>query len=157
MRKVRIIWVGKTQDKYIKEGLAIYEKKIKRYCKFEFVTVKEASYKSGTPEQWMAEEAERLEKVLSSSNYTVMCDEKGKLFSSVEFANAIADRSNKGTSSFDFVIGGAYGFSKEMKKKADLLLSFSPMTMTHQIFRLMLSEQVYRAFTIIKGEKYHHV
>lgn len=157
MRKVRIIWVGKTHDKYIKEGLSIYEKKIKRYCKFEFVTVKEASYKGGTPAQWMAEEAERLKKVLSPSAYTVFCDEKGKLFSSVAFANAIADRSNKGTSSFDFVIGGAYGFSPELKKSADLLLSFSPMTMTHQIFRLMISEQIYRAFTIIKGEKYHHI
>jgi len=157
MRKVRIICVGKNQDPYLKQGLALYEKKLNRYCHFEFISVKEASYRSGTKIKWLAEESERLLKHFSTDNYSIICDEKGKQFHSIEMANELINKSNHGFSKFDFFIGGPYGLSSEFKKQANLLFSFSAMTMTHQMFRLVLIEQIYRSFTIINREKYHHI
>ena len=156
MRKIRIICVGKTRDVYVDQGLAVFEKRMRRYCGFQSRIVKEADYSSGTKKQWLKVEAERLLKLTSAGNYTIVCDEKGKKFSSAEFAGEFVTWSNHGYSQFDFIIGGAYGLSDNVKQSANLIFSFSPMTMTHQIFRLILTEQIYRAFTIVNKEKYHH-
>lgn len=157
MRKVRILCVGKTQDSYIQEGVFIFEKRLKHYCDFQFQVVKEANYRTGTKQQCLEEEGKRLMKLINPSNFTVICDEHGKKMTSVQFAEGFTKWANQGFSQFDFVIGGAYGFSEEVKQSANLVLSFSPMTLTHQMFRLFLIEQIYRSFTIVKGEKYHHV
>lgn len=157
MRKVRIICVGKNQEPYLKQGLAIYEKKLNRYCNFEFIHVKEASYRSGIKKNWLAEESDRLLKYYTSDNFSIVCDEKGKQLKSTEMANEFIKHSNHGFSRFDFYIGGPYGLSNQFKKQANLIFSFSTMTMTHQMFRLVLIEQIYRSFTIIKKEKYHHI
>ena len=156
MRNVRIICVGKTQDKYIKTGLEINKKKVKRYCKLEWVTIKEANYSSGSIHQWQKQEAEKISKHLNPRNFSIFCDETGESISSVKLADHFNKWSNQGHSGFDFYIGGAFGFSKEIKKQANYLLSLSQMTMTHQMVRLFLIEQIYRAYTIVRKEKYHH-
>jgi len=156
MRKVRIICVGKTQDKYLQEGIAIYEKRLKRYCTFEIQVVKEANYNKASKALCLAEEGARLLKLISSKNFTVLCDEQGKSFSSPGFAQQFNRWATQGYSQFDFLIGGAYGFSPEVKAVANMAISLSAMTLTHQMIRLFLAEQIYRSFTILKGEKYHH-
>ncbi len=101
-------------------------------------------------------EGHKLLKAISSDHVTIACDEKGKLLTSVELSNRFVQWANQGQSKFDFVIGGPYGLSDRVKRAADFRLSFSPMTMPHQLVRLVLIEQIYRAFTIIRNEKYHH-
>jgi len=156
VRKIRIICIGKTQEKFIKNGLDIYDKKVKRYCNLEWVTIKEANYASGDVSQWKEHEAEKVGKLIQPRNMTIFCDEIGQQISSVNMADKFTNWANKGYSGFDFFIGGAFGFSEEIKKKANYLLSLSQMTLTHQMIRLLLVEQIYRSFTIIRKEKYHH-
>jgi 23S rRNA (pseudouridine1915-N3)-methyltransferase len=156
VRKIRIICIGKTQEKYIKNGLEIFSQKVNHYCKLEWITVKEANYASGKIQQWQEHEAEKISKLIHHRNMTIFCDETGHEVSSVKLAGMFTNWSNKGYSGFDFFIGGAFGFSKEIKKKANFLLSLSQMTLTHQMIRLFLIEQIYRTFTIIRKEKYHH-
>lgn len=156
MRKIRIICVGKTQDSHLNEGLKIYENKLKRYCKLEWLIVKEANYSSGNKTNWLNTEAKNISKALSTKNFTIVCDEKGKQFSSTEFASKVSTLANQGISNIDFIIGGAFGLPKEIVLASQLKLSFSKMTFTHQMIRLILAEQIYRVFTIINNEKYHH-
>ena len=157
MKKIRILCVGKTKEHFLTEGIELFAKKLGRYCDLSTVIIKEARYVSGNSHQWLKFEEEGILKHLRSKNFTIICDERGKQLSSINLSKSFVKWANQGYSHFDFVIGGAYGFSDEIKKKANFLLSFSPMTMTHQMFRLFLYEQVYRSFTIIKGEKYHHI
>lgn len=156
MRKIRIVCVGKNQKSYVSDGLADFEKRMRRYCDFQTVFVKEASYRSGSQNQWAALEGKSLKKHISTDHLTIVCDEKGKSITSSELSKQFTSWANRGYSQFNFLIGGAYGLSNEIKKAADFTLSLSSMTMTHQLVRLILAEQIYRAFTIINGEKYHH-
>jgi 23S rRNA (pseudouridine1915-N3)-methyltransferase len=156
VRKIRIICIGKTQEKFIKSGLDLYDKKVKRYCNLEWIIIKAANYTSGNIQQWQEHEAEKIGKLIQSRNMTIFCDESGHQMSSINMADKFTNWANKGYSGFDFFIGGAFGFSEEIKKKANYLLSLSPMTLTHQMIRLLLVEQIYRSFTIIRKEKYHH-
>ena len=156
MRKINIICIGKKQKTYIDEGLAIFDKRLRRYCVFQTVFIKEANYRSGTQLQWLTEEGKSLMKHISPDHYTIVCDEKGTSITSLQLSKKFNLWANNGYSQFDFIIGGAYGLSSEVKTSADLILSLSAMTMTHQLVRLILAEQIYRAFTIIRGEKYHH-
>ncbi|MCP4753446.1 MAG: 23S rRNA (pseudouridine(1915)-N(3))-methyltransferase RlmH [Proteobacteria bacterium] len=156
MRKIRIYCIGKNQEAYLKQGLAVFEKKLRRYCDFQLQCVKEADYASGTKKRWLVEEGRRLLKHDHPNSFSVVCDEKGKSFTSLEFSKEFGKWANRGFSQFDFFIGGPFGLSDEVKNSADLLLGISPMTMTHQIVRLVLIEQIYRSFTIIHNEKYHN-
>lgn len=151
-----MICIGKTKDRYLEEGLSLYKKRLKRYCKFQLVSLKEANYTSGNQEQWLAEEASHLEKGLGKDAIRIACDENGSSFSSKKFANTFVQWANRGYSQFDFIIGGPYGLADTIKTSANLVLSLSAMTLTHQMVRLLLTEQIYRAFTIINGEKYHN-
>lgn len=157
MKKIRILCVGKTRERYLKDGLAALSKKIGFYCDFCAVIVKEARYASGNLAQWVQFEEKGILRHLSARNFTVVCDERGVCMTSAALADSFAQWANQGHSRLDFVVGGAYGVSDAVRKKANLLLSFSPMTMPHQMFRLFLYEQIYRVLTIIKGEKYHHI
>jgi 23S rRNA (pseudouridine1915-N3)-methyltransferase len=156
MRKIRVLCVGRKQEPYLKSGIEAYLKKLQRYCEIEFKTVREATYSSGTSKQWHAKEWKEIQNHLHKSSFLIACDEKGSSLSSKAFARKLADISMQGFSSIDFVIGGPYGLPEEVKNRANFVLSLSPMTFTHQMFRLFLIEQIYRAFTILKGEKYHH-
>lgn len=156
MRKIQIICVGKTQHDYLKTGIEQFEKKLRRICNLKWTTVKEADYSRGTTSQWRKEEGKRILKALPESHFIFACDEKGRQFSSISFANKLTQLNNAGHSQCCFLIGGAFGLSDEIVSKANLKLSLSTMTFTHQMVRLFLIEQIYRAFTIINNEKYHH-
>ncbi len=156
MKKIRILCVGNNKDSYIAQGLSVFEKKLKRYCKLQQHIIKEANYGFGSQDRWLEEEGSRLSKLTSPGNLTIICDEKGQSFTSAALAREFVRYANQGYSQFDFIVGGAFGLSDPLKQSADILLSFSPMTTTHQLFRLLLLEQIYRAYTIINGEKYHH-
>jgi len=156
MRKIRVISVGKIRDSYLQEGLKIFEKKLSHYCDFSTVIVKESPYKNTNHQIAIDSEGDRIQSILNSAHLTVACDEKGSDQSSLAFSNLISNWANQGHSKIDFLIGGAYGLSDRIKSFSSYKLSLSKMTMTHQMVRLLLTEQIYRAFTIIKGEKYHH-
>lgn len=144
--KIRIFWLGKTKERYLLEGINHYINLIKPYAKISLIEVKEERGKE-------IEKSLNLEgkKILRQTKAYVLLDERGKMFDSLEFSRLLEEKG-----SIDFIIGGAYGVSDEVKDKASLLLSLSRMTFTHEITRLLLLEQIYRAITIIKGQEYHH-
>ncbi len=144
--KFRIIWVGKTKEAYAAEGVAKYLKLLGTMAKVEVVEVRE--HKSGPEDERPRKEGERILK--QTSSYTLL-DERGPELSSVEFAEKLMDKARA-----DFVIGGAYGVSDEVREAASETLSLSRMTLTHEMARVLLLEQLYRAMTIIKGGGYHH-
>jgi len=154
--KVTIIFTGKTEEKYLLEGIAIYEKRIKHYLPFEVVTVPSVKNlgKSGEA-QVQEKEGEHILKRISNRDYLVLLDERGKLLDSLQLADFVEKRKQQARDVV-LVIGGPYGFSQAVYDRADYQLSLSKMTFSHQMVRLFLVEQVYRALTILRGEPYHH-
>jgi 23S rRNA (pseudouridine1915-N3)-methyltransferase len=155
--KVTLIMVGKTKEDYVKQGLDDYINRIKRYFPFE---IKELaglkSSKKMSEEEVMQNEGKAILKSIKDNAFLVLLDEKGKEFSSEGFARWLQNVMNQSTQNLYFVIGGAYGFSPGLQNRADMKISLSRMTFSHQIIRLIFAEQLYRALTIIKGEPYHH-
>ncbi|HRE73113.1 MAG TPA: 23S rRNA (pseudouridine(1915)-N(3))-methyltransferase RlmH [Flavobacteriales bacterium] len=151
--RIKLITMGLTGTGYLSEGLEDYEKRLKRYTSFERTDVPLPRSGKNDPRE---QEGELLLSKVESGDVVVLLDENGKEFNSVEFSDFIQKRMNAGTKRLVFIIGGAYGFSDSVRKRADHELSLSRMTLTHQMVRLFFTEQLYRAFTIIKGEKYHH-
>jgi 23S rRNA (pseudouridine1915-N3)-methyltransferase len=149
--------VGKTDFNFVAEGVGIYENRLKHYISFETIYIKDVKRSSQTTaEQLKTEEAKLILKQLTPDDYVVLLDENGQMQSSVKFASFIQTRMNAATKRLVFVIGGAYGFAGDVYSRANSKLSLSPMTFSHQIVRALFLEQLYRAFTIIKGEPYHH-
>mgnify|MGYP002725697613 CR=1 FL=1 len=156
MRQIRVLCVGKKQEPYLKTGIDVYQKKLQRYCRFELIPLKEANYGKGSKLQWQRKEQKEIESQYRPQTYIIACDEKGETLSSPQLADKLKSIANQGFSKIDFVVGGPFGLPQEIKAGSHLMLSLSSMTLTHQMIRLLLAEQIYRAFTIIKGEKYHH-
>ena len=156
MKKIRLINIGKTTEVYLKQGLDIYQSRLKHYCDFEMIIIKEGTYNKGSLKKTLSLEAQRIEEKIRKNSYLIILDETGKSISSVGLSKKFEEIANSGVSAIDFVIGGAYGLDQDLKKKANLLLKLGDITYTHQIIRLVMIEQIYRAFTIIKGESYHH-
>lgn len=155
--KIDLVLVGKSDQKYLQEGIDIYLKRLKHYCQFEMKVIPDLkSTKSLSEEQQKEKEGELILNQLKDSDFVILLDERGESFSSVDFAQLIEKRQVAGTRRLSFVIGGPYGFSKEVYAKANAKLSLSAMTFSHQMVRLLFIEQLYRAFTIINGEPYHH-
>jgi 23S rRNA (pseudouridine1915-N3)-methyltransferase len=152
--RFKFFLVGTLSDRYLEEGVDIYLEKIKHYLPVTTVVVKASKEKE--PQRIKNDEAERLLKLITNKNFVILLDEKGKQFSSADFAKQIQKWMNQSISEVVFVTGGAYGAGEELLKRADLMWSFSFLTFTHQMIRLMLVEQLYRAMTILKGAKYHH-
>ncbi len=154
---IRLISIGKTVKGYLKEGEAEYEKRLQRYTKFEEVVIPELKRASNLSAQEVKQkEGELILKKTDTSDFVILLDENGKNMSSEEFAEWIEQKQVYGTSKLTFIIGGAYGFSPEVYDRAQYQLSLSKMTFSHQMVRMIFKEQLYRAFTIIKGEPYHH-
>ncbi len=154
--KIIIICLGKTKQKFIEEGIKEYQKRITKYVKLEWQILPDVKLTgSKTIEIVKDQEAAILEKNFPKSSFLIVLDEKGKDFSSEKFAKYLEDKFPIGKDII-FVIGGVYGLSNRILKKADLVLSFSRFTYTHQMIRFLLVEQLYRSFTIIKGKKYHY-
>lgn len=155
--KLSLFFTGKTSFKYLDIGISDYEKRIKRYIDFEIKIIKDFKASKSMPAKTVKiKEGEQILKHINKSDFLVLLDEKGKMFTSREFAQFIHNKQNTGTRHLVFLVGGAYGFSEEIYKRANAKLSLSKMTFSHQPIRLLFTEQVYRAFTLIKGEPYHN-
>jgi 23S rRNA (pseudouridine1915-N3)-methyltransferase len=155
--KIDLVLVGKSDQKYLQEGIDIYHKRLKHYCQFEMKVIPDLkSTKSLSEEQQKEKEGELIINQIKDSDFVILLDERGESLSSVDFAQLIEKKQVAGTRKLSFVIGGPYGFSKDVYAKANAELSLSAMTFSHQMVRLLFIEQLYRAFTIINGEPYHH-
>ena len=157
--KIRIVAVGKLKEKYLREGVAEYEKRLAPFASVELLETRE-EYMAENPseaqrQETLAKEGERLLRLVPEKSFLIVLDVKGKLLSSEALAKELAARALQGQSDLTFLIGGAFGLSPAVRERADLRISFSPMTFTHQMVRLLLYEQIYRAFKINRGEKYH--
>ncbi len=153
---LKIIVLGKHKKSYIQEGVEDYLKKLKKYTSLEFIVLKDASGNLPVATIQKKEE-EILLHHLPANALLILLDERGSEYNSKEFSvilqQVLVQFSNK---TICFVIGGSYGFSEELKKKAHLKISLSKLTFSHQLVRLILLEQLYRAFSILKGDSYHH-
>lgn len=155
--KITLLAVGKTEDAYIREGIEKYVKRLKHYIKFEIIDLPELkNTKALTQEQQKSKEAEMIAKKLSATDFVLLLDEKGMELSSTRFADYIDKKAISSVQNLVFIIGGPYGFDDTIYARANDQLSLSRMTFSHQMVRLFFIEQLYRAFTIIKGEPYHH-
>ena len=155
--KVTLLVIGKTDDKLLKELIDKYHKKLNHYARFNYIEIPDPSRrKSIRIDDQKEHEAQKIESLLDKQSRLILLDENGKAFSSRSFSSFIENEGLQGNSNLTFVIGGPYGHSKSLKAKAHLLISLSKMTFTHQMVRLIFSEQLYRAFSILRGEPYHH-
>ena len=157
--KIRIVAAGRLKEKYLREGVAEYEKRLAPFASVELLETRE-EYMPENPseaqrQQALAKEGERLLRLVPEKSFLIVLDVKGKLLSSEALAKELAGLALQGRSDLTFLIGGAFGLSPAVRDRADLRISFSPMTFTHQMVRLLLYEQIYRAFKINRGEKYH--
>lgn len=155
--KITLLTVGKTDVKWVKEGLDLYVSRLSHYAPFQLREIPELKNVSALDrEQIKVREGELILKSLRPSDEVVLLDEGGRELRSVEFASWLEERFSRGSRDIVFVIGGAYGFSNEVYARADSKLSLSKMTFSHQMVRTIFAEQLYRAFTIMRGEPYHH-
>ncbi len=155
--KIALLQTGKTIEKYISEGVDIYSERIRKYSSFEIVTVPDLkNTRKISPEVQKGLEAEKILKYLKGDDYVIVLDEKGKEHSTREFTSVMERIFMLPKKRIVFVIGGPWGISDEVHGRADLKLSLSRMTFSHQMVRLLFLEQLYRVFTIIKGDPYHH-
>jgi len=155
--KLSIFITGKNNFEFISDGMKLYEERLKHFVVLNIRYFPEQKYTASTNTNQIKEkESTVIMKAIDSSDYVVLLDEKGKEYSSKSFATFIDKKQQAGSKHLVFVIGGAYGFSDELYKRANEMLSLSKMTFTHQMVRLFFLEQLYRAFTIIKGIPYHH-
>jgi len=155
--KITIILNGKTEDSYLVNGIALYESRLKHYVSFETVMIPALKNTQAlSVEQQKQKEGELILKNVQNSDKLILLDEKGKEYSSVDFAGFIQQQMNSGIKNIVFVVGGPYGFSEQIYKRANTRISLSKMTFSHQMVRLFFVEQLYRAMTILKNEPYHH-
>lgn len=149
--------IGKTDDRNMQQLIAAYEKRLSHYISFDFEIIPDIkNSKNLSREQQKEKEADLFLKKLQPSDYVIVMDEKGKEFRSVEFSKFLQKKMNSGMKQLVLLIGGPYGFSNRIYQKASEKLSLSKMTFSHQMVRLFLVEQLYRGFTILKNEPYHH-
>ncbi len=157
--KFQIITVGKLKEKYLKDGIAEYLKRLQRYATVEIVEVADEQTPDGASEaeelQIKAKEGQRIQKYIKDDTYLIALAIEGRMFTSEQLAEKIEQLGLAGKSHITLVIGGSLGLDAGILKRADLLLSFSKLTFPHQLMRLILVEQLYRSYRIIKGEPYH--
>ena len=155
--KITFITVGKTEDAYLKDGIEKYVKRLKHYTKLEMTDIPELkNTKALTEDQQKAKVAELILKKITPQDHVILLDENGMEFTSVQFANYINKRSVSSSANLIFIVGGPYGFDQSVYQRANDKISLSRMTFSHQMVRLFFVEQLYRAYSIIKGEPYHH-
>lgn len=160
MLKINIICIGKIKEKYFTDAITEYAKRLTAFCKFTITELNEEKIRNNNPNQSQIEEVieaegKRILQKIGIQDYAVAMCIEGKQHSSVELSAVIDRVSLSGKSTIDFIIGGSYGLSQAVKQRADLKLSMSRMTFPHQMARMILSEQIYRAFEISTNGKYH--
>lgn len=157
--KITLAFTGKTEPGYLKEGIDIYIKRLRHYAPTRVIIIDDGNKSRGNPARGEGAVKGTIDKILASFTtkpFVVLMDEKGEDYNSLQFAEFIEKSMIQGYKELVFIIGGAYGFSDNLKSMATRVLSMSKMTFSHQMARLILAEQIYRAMTIIKGEPYHH-
>ena len=155
--KISLVTVGKTDVKWVREGLDLYVSRLSHYVPFTLDEIPELKNAASlTREQVKEKEGELVLKRIKDADEVILLDEHGRQLRSVELAAFLQDKLSRSGRDLVFVVGGAYGFSDRVYDRADALLSLSKMTFSHQMVRTIFAEQLYRAFTIIKGEPYHH-
>lgn len=156
---ITIISVGKIKEKYLRDAIDEYSKRLKRYCKLDIIEVSDEKTPDNASEkeeiQIKEKEGQAILKAIKDNMFVVAMDLKGKMLSSEELSDYISDLGVRGESNIAFVIGGSLGLSNEVLNRANYKLCFSKMTFPHQLFRVMLLEQIYRVYRIMKGEPYH--
>ncbi len=154
---IKLLAIGKTDNSQLAELTADYESRLKHYVKFELEVIPDIkNTKNLTEVQQKEKEGEAILKKISTADILMLLDENGKQYSSTEFSKFLQKKMNTGLKQIVLVIGGPYGFSDAIYKKAHGKISLSKMTFSHQMIRLFIVEQIYRAFTILKNEPYHH-
>ena len=154
---IKLIAIGKTDSQALLQLISEYENRLKHYVKFDLTIIPDIKNTKNLSEtQQKEKEGELILKQLTNTDVLVLLDENGKQFSSVDFSSYLQKKMNAGLKQLVFVIGGPYGFSPDVYSKAQGKISLSRMTFSHQMVRLFIVEQVYRAFTILRNEPYHH-
>ena len=154
---IKLIAVGKTDHKNLQLLIDEYQKRLSFYIKFEFEILADIkNVKNLSESQQKEKEGELILSKIGSTDQLILLDENGKNYSSIDFASELQKKMNSGIKTLVFIIGGPYGFSSEVYEKAQGKISLSSMTFSHQMVRLFFIEQLYRAFTILKNEPYHH-
>lgn len=148
---IKIICIGKIKEKFYQEAIEEYKKRISKYTKIEIIELPDSSYDL---KKTLKEEYENIIKVINKSDYNILLDIKGEMLDSISFANKISNTLIT-HSNITFIIGGSYGVLDKLKTDCNYLLSFSKMTFPHQLFRVILLEQIYRSYKIINNEEYH--
>ena len=155
--KIKLLAIGKTDNKQLIQLIDEYQKRLKHYIKFDFEIIPDIKNVKNLSEiQQKDKEGELILNKLQNTDQLVLLDDKGKEFTSIEFSKYLQKKMNSGLKQLVLVIGGPYGFSDSVYKKAQGQLSLSKMTFSHQMIRLFIVEQIYRGFTILKNEPYHH-
>jgi len=155
--KITLLAVGKTEDSYLIEGIEKYLSRLKHYIGFNFIIIPDIkNTKNLSQAQQKSKEAELILKQINNPDMVILMDERGKKYSSVQFADFLNKQMIGSVQQLVFVIGGPYGFDESVYKRANGRISLSDMTFSHQMVRLFFAEQLYRAFSILKGEPYHH-
>ncbi len=155
--KIQLLAIGKTTTSYLQQGIDIYTKRLTHYVPFEFKILPDVkNTKAMTSDVQKIKEGEMFLSTIGPGDFIVLLDERGKEYTSRQFSEFIERKMVEISRNLIFVIGGPYGFSDEMYQRADMKLSFSKMTFSHEMIRLFFVEQVYRAMTIMRGEPYHH-
>ena len=155
--KIKLLAIGKTDDKHLIELIKMYENRLKHYIKFELDIIPDIkNAKNLSENQQKEKEGELILNKLQPTDQLILLDDKGKQFTSMEFSKYLQKKMNSGIKQLVLVIGGPYGFSDAVYKKAQGKLSLSKMTFSHQMIRLFIIEQIYRGFTILRNEPYHH-
>ncbi|PKP15383.1 MAG: 23S rRNA (pseudouridine(1915)-N(3))-methyltransferase RlmH [Bacteroidetes bacterium HGW-Bacteroidetes-23] len=154
---IKLIAIGKTDNKNLQTLMDEYQKRLSFYVKFDLEIVSDIKNAKNLSEaQQKEKEGELILNKLAPTDFLILLDENGKSFGSVEFANELQKKMNAGIKTLVYVIGGPYGFSEAVYQKAQQKISLSKMTFSHQMVRLFFIEQVYRGFTILRNEPYHH-
>jgi len=155
--KVKLIVIGKTKSEFLLDGENEYQKRLKHYCKFSELIIPNIKKASKLSKEVLKEkEGNLILDSLKKSDYIILLDDKGLALTSIEFSEFLNKKIVSSTNELVFIVGGAFGFSESLYKRANTKLRLSKMTFSHQMVRMIFKEQLYRAFTIIKGEKYHH-
>ena len=155
--KIKVLAIGKTDDKNLQQLIASYESRLRHYVKFELELIPDVKNAKNLSEKEQKEkEGVLILKKINASDQLILLDENGTMHTSKEFSKFMQKKMNSGIKQIVMVIGGPYGFSNEVYKKAQGKISFSKMTFSHQMIRLFVVEQIYRAFTILRNEPYHH-
>jgi len=155
--KIALLQTGKTTEKYVNEGIELYSARIRNYSGFEVITIPDIKNTGKmSPGEVMTREGKKILSLIGKNDFVILLDERGDELRTVDFARWIEKQSMISGKRMLFVIGGPWGFADEVKEAAGFTLSLSKMTFPHQLVRVLFLEQLYRALTIIKGERYHH-